>query len=97
MLLVALHAFGHLRPVPGGAHEDVAKLVTVGANPARLVEGTGVNDANAGTPFEGETKRGSAARAELEVEPAPRFVGDVAVPTALAAHLDIPILEDCFH
>src|SRR5262249_9365527 len=79
MLLVALGALRNPGPFLRRTQEDVAKMVTIRADPARIIEGSGIDESHPRTPFEWEADGGPASGTKLNVEPASRSVRGVPV------------------
>src|SRR5262245_30120572 len=77
--LVPFGPFWHVRPFLGRPEKGVSKMVSVGANPAWVVEGSRIDDPYAGTKLQRKPNVRTAFRTKLKIEPASRFVRNVSM------------------
>ncbi len=66
----------------------------VGADPTWFIETAGIDGSGIGSPFEREADVRSAVRAEIKLQPAPRFIRNGPIVTKRFANdLDLFVLE----
>src|SRR5687767_2656905 len=94
-MLVFFDGGRKVRPRTPRAKKDVANGKMRGADPRRVVEGTGRQGPDSGRRLERESEIGAAAAAEFDIEPPPRLVRDMPVaPDVRPRDLHLAALVD---
>jgi hypothetical protein len=70
------------------------ELMYFGVDPTGIIEGARIDGPGIGSPFEREADVRSAFRAEINLQPAPRFIGNRPIVTKRFANdLDLFLLK----